>query len=164
MRESFAEELHEALYHPVAPQALGDREHEVGRGDSFAQTAAQPEAHHLRGDQVARLAQHRRFGFDAADSPAEHSQTVDHRRVGVGSDQRVGQQHALVALAVFHHHLGEQFEVHLVDDAGGGWYDPEAGEGLLPPAEEPVALLVPFELDRRVLAGRHGGAEGIDHD
>ena len=32
-----------------------------------------------------------------------------------------------------------------------------------PQRQEPVALLVPFELDRRVLAGRHRGAEGVHH-
>ena len=46
----------------------------------------------------------------------------------------------------------------------GGGDDPEAGEGLLPPAQEAVALLVPLELDRCVFAGRHGGAKGVHYD
>ena len=37
-----------------------------------------------------RLAEHGRLGLDAADAPAEHGETVDHRRVAVGADQRVG--------------------------------------------------------------------------
>ena len=161
--EPLAEELHEALDHPVAPQALGDREHEVGRGDALAEGAAHTETDHLRGDEVTGLAEHGRFGLDASHAPAQDAEAVDHRGVGVGPDEGVREEHAFVALAVFHHHLGEELEVHLVDDAGGGRNDPEAGERFLPPAKEPVALLVPFELDRRVLPGRHRGAEGIHH-
>ena len=35
------------------------------------------------------LAEHRGFRLDAADAPAEHGKTVDHRCVRVGADERV---------------------------------------------------------------------------
>ena len=37
-----------------------------------------------------RLAEHRRLRLDAADAPAENGEAVDHGRVAVGADERVG--------------------------------------------------------------------------
>ena len=51
-------------------------------------------ADHDRLRQEHRLAEHRRFGLDAADPPAEHAEAVDHRRVRVGADERVGERDA----------------------------------------------------------------------
>ena len=48
------------------------------------------EADHLGDQHRDRLAEHRRLGLDAADAPAEHGEAVDHRRVAVGADERVG--------------------------------------------------------------------------
>ena len=48
------------------------------------------EADDLRDEHRDRLAEHRRLGLDPADAPAEHAQAVDHRRVRVGADERVG--------------------------------------------------------------------------
>ena len=50
----------------------------------------QLEADDLRDQHRHRLAEHRRLGLDAADAPAEHAEAVDHRRVRVGADERVG--------------------------------------------------------------------------
>ena len=44
----------------------------------------------LRHDHVDGLAEHARFGLDAADAPADDAESVDHRRVRVGADERVG--------------------------------------------------------------------------
>ena len=71
-------------------QHLGDREHEVGGGRALGQLAVEPEAEHLRQQHRDRLAEHRGLGLDPADAPAEHAEAVDHRRVRVGADERVG--------------------------------------------------------------------------
>jgi hypothetical protein len=84
------EELDELADHARLAQHLGHGQHQIGRGRSLAQLAVQPEADHLRDQHRQRLSQHRRLGLDAADTPAEHAQPVDHRRMRVGSDQRVG--------------------------------------------------------------------------
>ena len=47
-------------------------------------------AHHIRRQEIDRLAQHARLGLDAADAPADDAQAVDHRRVRIRADQRVG--------------------------------------------------------------------------
>ena len=116
------------------------------------QRAPQPEADDLRDEHRDGLSQHRGFGLDAADAPAEHAEAVHHRRVRVGADQRVGVC-ALHAVAF----LGEDdarevLEVDLVNDAGVGRHDLEVAEGRLAPAQERIALAVARELDRVVAA------------
>ena len=54
---------------------------------------------------VERLAEHHRLGLDAAHAPAQHAEAVDHRGVGVGADQRVGEGDGLAALASRQHAL-----------------------------------------------------------
>ena len=153
-------ELHELLDHPRLAQELGDGEHEVGGGDAFPEPPGEPEADHLRCDHVQGLAEHDRLGLDAAHAPAEDAQPVDHRGVGVGPHQRVGECGPGSVLGPADHDLGQELEVDLVDDAGGGRHHAEAREGLLAPPQELVALAVAFELDLRVPPQRVGA--GVD--
>ena len=90
MGEAVAVELDELADDAALAQHLGDGQHEVGGGRALGQLAAQLEAEHLRDQQRHRLAEHRRLGLDPADAPAEHAEPVDHRRVRVGPDERVG--------------------------------------------------------------------------
>ena len=80
-------------------QDLGDGEHEVGGGRALRQLAREPEADDLRHEHRQRLAEHRRLGLDAADAPAEDAEPVDHRRVRVGADERVGERHRRRAIS-----------------------------------------------------------------
>ena len=152
-----AEELDELADDARLAQDLGHRQHQVGRGRSLAQLAVQPEADHLRDQHRQRLAQHRRLGLDAADAPAQHAQAVDHRRVRVGADQRVGIRLRGAGLGFGREHDARQvLQVHLVDDAGVGRHHREVAERGLSPAQERVALLVARELDLRVQRQRLG--------
>jgi hypothetical protein len=85
-----AVELDELADDAVLAQHLGDREHEVGRGDAGGQLAGELEADHARDEHGDGLAEHGGLGLDAADAPAEHAEAVDHRGVGVGADAGVG--------------------------------------------------------------------------
>ncbi len=143
---------------PVCAQDLGDGEHEVGRGRALGQRAVEPEADDLRHEHRDRLAEHRRLGLDAADAPAEHAEAVDHRRVRVGADDRVGIGLAVALLD----HAGEELEVDLVADAGVRRHRLEVREGALAPAEECVALPVAAELERRVPLDREPGRKVVD--
>ena len=73
------------------------------------------EADDLRDEHRHRLAEHRRLGLDAADAPAQHAEAVDHRRVRVGADERVGV--GLAGPVVDEHDARQVLEVDLVDDA-----------------------------------------------
>ena len=68
-----------------------------------------------------------------------------------------GKASALAVLFLGHDHLGQVFQVDLVDDAGGRRHDPEIVEGLLPPVQELVALAVALELQLGVAAAAHPG-------
>jgi hypothetical protein len=87
---ALAVELDELADDAVLAQHLGDREHDVGRGDAGGDRAGELEADDLRDEHRDGLAEHRGLGLDAADAPAEHAEAVDHRGVRVGADARVG--------------------------------------------------------------------------
>ena len=90
-RQAVAEVLHELPDDPGLAQDLSDREHEVGRGGALRQRPVEAETDDLGYEHRDRLAEHRRLGLDPADTPAEDAEPVDHRRVRVGADDRVGE-------------------------------------------------------------------------
>ncbi len=160
-----AAELDELADHPVAAQHLGHGEHQVGRRGALLEGAGHPEADHLGDQHGDRLAQHGRFRLDAADAPAEDRKPVDHGGVAVGPDQRVGiGEGAAPVLAPAPHHVRQVFQIDLMADAGARRHDAEVVEGILPPAQEGVALAVAGKLHLDVLSERAGVAEGVHHD
>ena len=109
--------------------------------------AVQLESDDFGNEHRHRLAEHRRFGFDPADAPAEYAEPVDHRGVGVGADERVGIGERFVVLFASEHSLRQVLEIHLVADAGVGRHDAEVVQRLLSPAQKRVALLIALELE-----------------
>ena len=161
-REAVAEVLDELPDHTHRAEDLRDREDEIRRCRALGQPAGELEADDLRHEHRDRLAQHRRLGLDPADTPAEHAEPVDHRRVRVGADERVREGlDASVDLA----HLDDarqKLEVHLVDDARRRRDDGEVLERLLSPAQERVALAVALELDLGVAEQRERARVDVD--
>src|SRR5206468_1232233 len=70
-------------------QHFGDRQHQIGGGDAFGQAAGEVDANDVRRQEIDRLAEHAGLGLDAAHTPADDADAVDHRRVAVGADERV---------------------------------------------------------------------------
>ena len=102
-------------------QQFRDVQYQVGRGDAFVQLSAHVHAHHFGGQKVNRLTEHSGFGFNSAHAPADDAETIDHRCVRVGPDQRVGVENvAIVDLRVLHA-FSEVFEIHLMNDADSRW-------------------------------------------
>ena len=85
---------------------------------------------------VERLAEQHGLGLDAADAPAEDAEPVDHRRVRVGADQRVGEGDVVPPSARTSTTLRQELEVHLVHDARARRDDAEVLERLLTPAQQ----------------------------
>jgi len=110
------------------------------------QSARQAHPNHIGSEHVDGLPQHHGLGFNATDTPAEHAQTVDHRGVRIGTDQRVGQPNVVLLTG----HAGEEFEVHLMDDAARWRNGLEVGQRLLAPLEERVPLHVAVVLNVEV--------------
>ena len=84
------------------------------------------------------------------DAPADDAEPVDHGRVRVGADERVGVEDA----ALREDALREVLEVDLVDDADSRRDDLEAVERLHAPLQELVAGAVALELDAHVRGER----------
>jgi hypothetical protein len=108
------------------------------------------------------LTEHGRFGLDAAHTPAQNPEAIDHGRVRVGADERVRVHGAPVGAG--HDHARQVLEIDLVDDARVGGHDLEVSEGALPPLQKLVSLAVPMKLKLRVHRHRVGRAEGVDLD
>ena len=92
--------------------------------------------------ELERLAEHHGLGLDAADAEAEHAEAVDHRRVRVGADERVGHGDAVAD----RDDAAEVLEVDLVHDAHARRHDAEGAERALGPAQQQVALDVALVL------------------
>ena len=136
-------------------QDLGHGEDEVRRGRSLGQRTRELEADDLRDEHRDRLAEHRSLRLDATDAPAENPEPVDHGRVRVGPDERVGERPALALV----HDAREELEVDLVDDPGARRHDLEVVERPLAPAQEGIALAIPLQLELRVARDREAAGE-----
>ena len=161
--EAGPEKLHELPDHAVRAQHLGDGEHQIGCRRAFAEPAGELEAHDIRQQHRDRLAEHRGLRLDPAHAPAQHGEAVDHRRVAVGADQRVGIGDGGAVNLVGPHDLSEIFQIDLVADARARRHHTEVLERLLAPAEEGIALAVACHLQRDVLPEGLGRAEMVDH-
>src|SRR5699024_7157998 len=154
-----AVEFDELADDSVLTQHLGDGQYDVGRSGARLDVTGQFEADDLGDEHRHRLAQHRRFGLDAADAPAQYPQSVDHCGVRVGAHTGVR-----VGLAVpCHDRTGEVLDVDLVDDAGARRDHLELVEGTLAPTQELVPFLVAFVLDLHVAFECARVPERVDH-
>ncbi len=155
-------ELHELTDSAVTAEHLGDGEDQICCRHAFSQGAGHAHADHLRRDERQWLAEHRGLGLDAADAPAEDAKAVDHRRVRVGADERVGKGDSVAVPGGGLHDLRQELQVHLVHDTGAGRNDAEVAERLLGPAQEGVALTVTLVFAGDVDAEGVSHAEGVD--
>ena len=120
MVEPGAEKLDELADHTLLAQHLGDGQHQVRGGRTFLHPTGQLESDDLRNQHRDGLPEHRRLRFDAAYTPPEHGQAVDHRRVAVGADQRVRVSDRDAIVLAGPDDLGEIFEIDLVVPVPGG--------------------------------------------
>src|SRR5437762_12810999 len=97
----------------------------------------------VRRQKVDRFTKHSRLGLDAADAPSDDAESIDHRRVRVGTDDRVG----IVDALFFDHTAREIFEIHLMDDADARRHHLKSAKRLRSPFEKLITLRVTLELD-----------------
>ena len=148
---ALAVELDELPDDALLAKHLGHRENRVRRRGALGELARQLEANDLRQQHADRLTQHRRLRFDAAHAPAEHAETVDHRRVRVGADEAIGIRDALAVRVTREDDTRQVLEVDLVHDTRARRHDAHVFERALPPLEELIALLVALELALHVV-------------
>ncbi len=149
----------------MRPEHLGHDQDEVGRGRAAGQRAVEPDADDVGHRLVERLAEQHGLGLDAADAVAQDTQAVDHRRVGVGPDDRVREgDPAAVRIRPIRDDRGQELEVDLVDDPGPGRHHAQVAERGLGPAQQLVALAVALVLALHVEGERAGRPEPVDLD
>ncbi len=161
--EAVPEIFDKLAHHAFLSKHLRDGEHEVRRRYALRQGAGEAEAYHFRDQHRNGLAQHRRLRLDAADAPAENRERVDHGRMAVRADKRIGKRQADAAFLFRPHSLREIFEVHLVANSGPWGHNLEICEGARPPAQELIALLVALVLQIGVDLKRTRIAEAVHH-
>src|SRR5207248_7245321 len=149
-REPGTEILDELSDHTRLPEDLRHGEDEIRRRRTLRQRTAQTEADDLWYEHRHRFAEHRRLRLDPTDAPTEHAEPVDHRRVRVGPDERVGIRGPVSRFD----DTCEVLEVDLMHDARVRRHDLEVGEGRLSPTQERIALSVALELELRIAAHR----------
>ena len=143
-------EFHELAHHLRLAQHLRHRQRQVRGRHTFAQRARQVHAHHVRRQEINRLAQHPRLRLDAAHAPAHDADAVDHRRVRIRAHQRV----RIIHLARVQHALGQIFQVHLMHDADARRHHLERVKRLHAPLQKLIALPVAREFQVQILRQR----------
>ena len=158
------EEFDEFPHDTVLSQHVGNDEDEVCGTGTVRQTARQPDTHDFRNQHGDRVAEHGGLRLDAADTPAENCEAVDHRGVAVSPDHTVRVSHLPAIAFGYPDNLCKVFEIDLMADAGPGRHHTEVGECARSPAEEFVPLAVPFEFQSDVAGKRVVGCKPVDHD
>ena len=142
----------------MVSQEFGNSEDEIGGSGADRQSPYQFHTDDLGYEHEIGLAEHDGLGFDSADAPPHDSQTVDHCRVRVGTDERVRVGGQFSVLFPELDHRRQVLEVDLVDDPSARWYHPEVVERLLRELEELIAFTVPREFEVHILAEGRAGA------
>ena len=158
--DTWSEELDELSNNTALSEHLDTGQDQVSGSSSLWELTVEMEADNLRQNHGNGLAEHDSFGFNATDTPASDTETVDHGSVRVCADDGVWVQHVVAV----EDDTGEVLQVHLMDNTGAGWDNLEIVEGLGAPLEELEALAVTLELELFVLLGGAGDTSGIDLD
>ena len=141
-------------------QQLRQAQDEIGCSRTFWKGTNKPNPDHLGNEHVDRLPEHDSLCLDPPYSPTNDAESIDHRRVTVGADERIGKEHSIG----LPNDLAEVFEVDLMDDSRRGGDDPKVVERFLSPLEELVSLAIAIEFLLAVDSEGNPGVEGIDLD
>ncbi len=130
-------------HHAVLAQHLHYGEHQIGGGSARWQRANKLKTHHLGHQHRDRLPQHRRLSLNAANTPAQYTKPIDHGRVRIGADQRVGIGYPRL---IDKHGARQCFKIDLVHNPHIRGHHLEVVKRLLSPFEEAVSFTVTGEL------------------
>ena len=110
------------------------------------------------------MAKHCCLCLDSTYTPTEHSESIHHRGVAIGTNAGVWVGNRLTVNILGHNSPSQILNVDLVHDSRSGRYDLEVVEGGLSPAQELVALSVALILVLNVSLGRICAAGHINHN
>ena len=130
---------------------FGHRQCQVRSGYPFAQRTFELHAHDVGRQKVNRLAKHTGLGFDSADTPANDSQTVNHRCVRIGAHQRI---RVVDVIRIREYSPREVFEIHLMNNPDPRRHNLKRVKRLHAPLQELIPLPIAFELQLEVFVHR----------
>ena len=156
-----SEEFNEFFHYFLCPEPLGYRQHQVGCGNAFRHFAGQPNTHHLWNGHEIGLSHHDGLCFNAAHTPSQHTDSIDHGGVRIGTDQGVGECQTFAINSPVSDHLCNVFQVDLVDNAGPRRENPNIVKGLLGPLQQLIPFPVPLIFHFQVFLVGIGAAEKI---
>ena len=99
-------------------------------------------SHNIRSQKIDRLTQHAGFGFNSADSPAQYTKPVNHRRVRVRAHKGV----RIVKPVFLPDDLRQVFEIYLMANPDSRRDDIEAFVCLCPPLQKLISGAVSLKL------------------
>ena len=163
--QTFAVEFNELANNALGAQHFNDFQNKVGTCGAFDHRTCQFKADNLGDQHRNRLTQHRRFGFDTANTPAQYGRAVDHGCVAVCTNQRIRIGNCFAVLvSVCPNGLRQVFKVYLVTDTCARGNNAEIVERVLAPLKECVTLEVTFVFAVNVHLERARVAEFVDHN
>ena len=164
LADSRAVKLNELAHDTVTAEHVCNGQHDVGCCDRGRNCALEFEADNLGNKHRNGLPEHRRLGFDTADTPAKDTESIDHRGVRIRSDTRIGERDRQTINIARIHNLREVFDVDLVNNSGSRWDDLKVVERRLSPSEELITLAISFVLDFYIALESVFAAEQVRDD
>src|SRR5215813_546796 len=136
--------------HLCLAKHLGYAQNQVCRRNTFLQASIKMNTNDVRSQKVNRLTQHRGLCFDSAHSPTDDSQTIDHGRMRVRTDQRIWK----VKAVLFPNTARQILQIDLMTNANSRRNNSEAVKCLRSPLQKLVTRIVPPELHPNVFLKR----------
>ena len=131
----------------VLPQLLSDSEDQIGGGGTRGELALQLEPNNLGEDHGDLLTAHDGLSLQTTNTPSTDTETVDHRGVRVGTDNRVRVQKTVLVKDG----ATEELQVDLMNNTGTRGDNEEIVKGLSTPLQEAETLVVPLHLNFLIL-------------
>lgn len=137
------------------------RQRQIRRKHPIAKMTGQPDPNHIRYPERDRHPKEDAFCFQAADTPCKDANAVDHRRMTVRTDQRVGRGPATTVFLDRRDDRREALEIERVHNAGTGRMNAEPGQRIRRPLHEAIPFGIALELAFHVEFKRRRATKGI---
>ena len=162
MFQARSEIFHKFFDNPFFPENLRNPEDQIGCGDAGFELPDHPDADDLRYGHIIGLTEHHGLGFNAADTPSEHTDPIDHGRVGIQPDECVRESGGHPSCCFLHHRSPKIFQIHLMAYSGFRGHHAEIGKTLLRPLQEGISFAIAFIFFFNIFVDRIRRAEKID--
>ena len=138
-------------------------QNKVGCRNAIVKLAGKLETNHLGDKHGYGLPKHGCLSFNATNTPAQNSQTVDHCRVAIGTYQGIGIRDRATINLFGPYRPRQILKIHLMANTCSGRYNAEVIKRLLAPTQKPIALRIALHFYGDVLLKRIIVTKLVDH-